>query len=401
MKVSCLMMQKNERSLLEPWILYHGAMFGFENLYVYDNGSTNQECVDLLKKYQELGLNVEWSFDTKQHFEHKGYIIAERIKDLDRLNASDFYFPLDCDEFIVAERDDGSAAFDVCSILNELSSHYDAKHPLAISAAYDNNPLSKDFYYKSEGQRKTFFTRNTCKTLDLGFHAGTTHESSEPIKTAISYVHYHYKLYVEYIESAKQKLIGRIDDFSKESLMAFAAQKKPGFHLVGTLLSDEDEYYRSMYRKFSSQSAQHISLKGFSEYIGKLGLNCTLSQDLHDAFKNNVPRIRGYVDFVRKTETGISLHGWFANAYERELDQVKLFIDERFIVSASVARHVRKDVKKIVPYAENSCGFVAQFDITEAESFSDGFTVYGVVSGKDVRLSVSPNVLTKFTENEE
>ena len=35
-KVACFMMQKNEQTLLEPWLIYHGHLFGFENLYVWD-----------------------------------------------------------------------------------------------------------------------------------------------------------------------------------------------------------------------------------------------------------------------------------------------------------------------------------------------------------------------------
>ena len=38
-RVRCIMMQKDESFLLEPWLLYNGYLFGFENLTVYDNGS--------------------------------------------------------------------------------------------------------------------------------------------------------------------------------------------------------------------------------------------------------------------------------------------------------------------------------------------------------------------------
>ena len=44
------MMQKNEDDLLEPWIKYHSNMFGAENLFIYDNGSTSPLVAEVLEK---------------------------------------------------------------------------------------------------------------------------------------------------------------------------------------------------------------------------------------------------------------------------------------------------------------------------------------------------------------
>ena len=42
MRVACVTMQKNEDLCLEPWILYHGYLFGFENIFILDHNSTTQ-----------------------------------------------------------------------------------------------------------------------------------------------------------------------------------------------------------------------------------------------------------------------------------------------------------------------------------------------------------------------
>ncbi|MEL8650170.1 hypothetical protein J4W43_21295, partial [Escherichia coli] len=77
MKLACLMMQKNESRLLKSWLDYHAIIFGLENMYVYDNGSTEKECIDTLKMYERNGLNVEWKFSSREDFENKGYIFSE------------------------------------------------------------------------------------------------------------------------------------------------------------------------------------------------------------------------------------------------------------------------------------------------------------------------------------
>jgi len=51
--VRCVTMQKNEATLLEPWILWHGAIFGLTNLTVIDNGSTDRHVLKILKAYKK------------------------------------------------------------------------------------------------------------------------------------------------------------------------------------------------------------------------------------------------------------------------------------------------------------------------------------------------------------
>jgi hypothetical protein len=39
MRVACVVMQRNETDCLEPWLRYHGYLFGYKNLFVIDHGS--------------------------------------------------------------------------------------------------------------------------------------------------------------------------------------------------------------------------------------------------------------------------------------------------------------------------------------------------------------------------
>ena len=72
MNIAILMMQKNESELLDKWLRYHGYLVGFENLYVYDNGSESQEIISLLEKYQQFGVNVDFEHNQRADFEGKG-----------------------------------------------------------------------------------------------------------------------------------------------------------------------------------------------------------------------------------------------------------------------------------------------------------------------------------------
>ena len=85
-------MVKDEVDIIEDWILYHGAIFGFHNLYIVDNMSTDG-TYELMQKYVGKGVNTFRHHDYKK----KGDIMKELITN----NKSIIAFPLDIDEFIV------------------------------------------------------------------------------------------------------------------------------------------------------------------------------------------------------------------------------------------------------------------------------------------------------------
>lgn len=372
MKVTCLMMQKNEHQLLEPWILYHGLHFGFENLVVYDNGSTLESVVTTLEKYQALGVNVQWTFGSKSDFENKGLIFSEEIKRLDSQDPSDFYFPMDCDEFVVVEKGHDEVKCDSLSIFTELARHEGGSAPLVIGAAFDNSPLYNNYFYRTEGQRKTFFTKGTCRTLDLGFHDGKTHSKESAVKTKVCYVHFHYKSFTQYAESAMQKLEGRIKDFSKNSLKAFSKERLAGFHLVGPLLDGRDHYYQSHFNRFQKHSKNYRDLRSFSLVIGNLGLDSAKSSiELHEAFEQKAPRWQGYVDAISIKPGKIEINGWIATLYELDFNNIVLSVSGCEYLIESFKKTERQDVVNSVKYASSKPGIEMVFDVGSVDSEFD------------------------------
>lgn len=55
-RVACTLMQKNERALLRPWLEYHGHLFGMSNIFLFDNGSTEPNVLQLLNEYEARAL---------------------------------------------------------------------------------------------------------------------------------------------------------------------------------------------------------------------------------------------------------------------------------------------------------------------------------------------------------
>lgn len=394
MKIACLMMQKNESNLLKPWIDYHAMIFGINNIFIYDNGSTDEKCINTLKYYETKGLNVEWDFKTKNDFESKGRIFSDRIKEIDKSNTPyEFYFPLDCDEFIAYERSPGDLLIDKKSIEIELENYVGCQSTLAINAGYDNNPLFEQFYFRSDEQRKTFFYKGTCLTLDMGFHSGKTHLGSEPIKTKIVYIHHHYKEFHNYQISAKEKLLGRVTDFSIPSLEKHRDNKGPGYHLIGALLTSEDDYYYSFHTNFITRKNKYHKLEFVSSYLKGLGLSIKAPDHIQIkcAIDNS---IRGVIDSIIINNDTIKLRGWAVPPDDNEIISIYLMNDNNdFIELSKIEKQSRPDVVRAVVGAKINCGIYAEKNIVgkDIEIINSG-TLKVIVKNQTVTSKLSFNI---------
>ena len=85
-------MVKDEDDIVEDWILYHGSIFGYDNLYIVDNMSTDN-TYEIIQKYQKKGVNIY----SHSNYLEKGNIMKQLIDN----NPCTIAFPLDIDEFIV------------------------------------------------------------------------------------------------------------------------------------------------------------------------------------------------------------------------------------------------------------------------------------------------------------
>src|SRR5580698_10575392 len=145
-KIACVMMQKNETLLLRPWLAYHGYLFGFENLYVLDNGSDALDVRATLGEFARKGVHVDWSHASRQDYLAKGDLVGARLQALDVAREYDFLIPIDCDEFVLLRTETDF----VCSreaILTYLVTLMGEKRPLRMPYQLANHPLDPDIYH--------------------------------------------------------------------------------------------------------------------------------------------------------------------------------------------------------------------------------------------------------------
>jgi len=260
MNIAIIMMQKNELDLFPIWIKYHGELVGYNNIYVFDNGS-DEYMESLLGKAEEKGVNIDRNHKTGYDFENKGNIIAKKIRELDKLNIPhDFYFPIDCDEFIGVEKQDGEVSINRKDIVDTLMNYIKSPDILMIKHGFDNHP-SKYSLFGRKGRRKCFFAQGSCRKLSLGFHTGKAYHSEKEVRTNIVYFHFHNKPIDLLKFHSLQKLENRVSNFLLPTLIKHRNEKRRGSHLINHLLfKDEIDYENEFERLFPKTAIRNIDV---------------------------------------------------------------------------------------------------------------------------------------------
>lgn len=260
-RVACFMMQKNERVLLDLWLRYHTAMFGASQLHVFDNGSTDPQVRQRLRRAEADGVRVFWEYKDREHFEKKGEVFRKVMQDL-APEFCDFVMPLDCDEFVAHVGLDGEVSCEADVVSRYLASqHLRDPRVLITRGSYFNVPGEPGLYFFTD-ERKCFLAHGMVKGLGMGFHQATSKHSTTEVRTEILHFHYRYKPYSMYDEHARQKLAARVADFDAATLKDY---KGKGSHMTRFLTRGEESYAR-FFRRFA-----RIPLVGFQRKLRELG----------------------------------------------------------------------------------------------------------------------------------
>jgi hypothetical protein len=231
-------MQKNEEHCLEPWLRYHGYLFGFENIVIIDHHSNSSKVVKLLEQYKNFGINVIY-LPENASFQDKGVIVAAEIHRIEELKKIDFVFPIDCDEFLFLKRGNHTESCSRDKIYEYLYQLRGFSGALEIKENY-LHILGHPGYFWSQPYQKVFFAGGNCLRLDHGFHTGIARTSPETRQTSLAYAHFHFKPYHIDRKLSQEKLRPWVDMDDIDALRAFNG---PGFHLKSHLLETENEYY--------------------------------------------------------------------------------------------------------------------------------------------------------------
>ena len=258
LRVACLMMQRDEVDLLRPWVMYHAALFGIENLFVFDNGSTAASVTMDLVEFARNGANVDWKHASPDDFHSKGDILGSLILSL--AGRYDFFLPLDCDEFFVVRTGAKKIACDPATIHADLAQFAGESRALQLKAAF-YNVLNTPNAFWCWPHQKTFFSGNSFRSLDHGYHEGRT-KAGGTLETDFAHIHYHHKPYALMVEHAKNKLRPYVAVEDRSALEDYVGMN---YHCKTVLLQGA-EAYNSQFTMPSD-----IRIPEFAEYLRALG----------------------------------------------------------------------------------------------------------------------------------
>ena len=366
MKISIFMMCRDEENLVEQWLRYHGDIFGYDNIYIFDNGSSDN-TKGILKSFEERGVHIDFSKQGRKAFDDKGSIFEGIIKQMDIDNPSDFYFPLDCDEFICVEKEDGTFSSNREDIFLYLNTIKYKKETFMIGGGIDNNPYAPGFFRLSLGQRKCFFGKNNCAYLDHGFHIGRSVHSADTIKTKIFYFHFHYRPYDIMIRSSINKIGEDFTNRTRSQIYEYMDSGLPGFHVAENFLIKELNY------KIGFIKNKYIYIRSIIDYMVENNIKYPFYEyAITDSEKTlllkefnslPLPWSYGFIDLINEKDGIFVISGWCLTRDLKVPVDFSIWIGTVEIQNFQVKKVARPDVVHEHPGAEEMCGLVIEIPI--------------------------------------
>jgi hypothetical protein len=241
MRVACVMMQRNEEDCLEPWLRYHGYLFGYYNLFVLDHGSTIPAVLQTLERYRRLGVHVS-ALPADADYRLKGEYVSAALRQADATGFYDILLPLDCDEFVVMRDEAGRPTCARDEVLAYLESLVGEEAILEVKENFLNT-LGHPSVFFALPYQKVFFTRGGCGNVDHGSHQGNSPRSTQAKATRLVYLHFHHKPYAKLQALSREKLVPYVDVDNGDAVANF---RGTGWHLVLNLRRTEQEYMSIM-----------------------------------------------------------------------------------------------------------------------------------------------------------
>lgn len=259
-------MVKDEADIVREWILYHGNLFGLENLYIVDNGSTDG-TLEIIQEFVQKGVHLFFEADYRK----KGIVMTALIREYAPRGIA---YPIDIDEFIVHfDKPTNTISADKRTILEYFYS-------LPSSAVYKTNYIcngidtptgynnalveaTSGYYLDYGGLAKSFFSPLFTGIIDHGNH----YPYGPHIVTDLCLLHYHHRN----IPQMHKKVVNNVSGlgYDTRDLQGLKALPKDcdGEHHVAALISIlEGRYQLPIY----VPSDQSISLLPFSTAMQSL-----------------------------------------------------------------------------------------------------------------------------------
>ena len=261
-RVKCIMMQRDETQLLEPWLRYYGMLFGYQNLIVLDNGSREPEVLATLLRHERVGVQVERSHDQQQDFLDKGLHVARVIEALDQAGDYDFALPIDCDEFL-GVFDAGGLSFGRAPIHRAFDALIGERRALGMEMSL-TNVIGRPGWFAADTLTKGFLPADSVLDVDHGFHRPRSRRAGGVRWTTFCTLHFHNKPFPVLIEHARRKLEGLVDHHDPEALQQY---RGINYHLVPYFFMTPSQF------EAIPQQMLTLSAPGFVRLAAALGID--------------------------------------------------------------------------------------------------------------------------------
>ena len=273
MKTFIFTMVKDEEDIIDDWVMYHGSIFGFENLYIIDNYSSDGTYEKLLNFNKK---NIPINIIRKQDYSKKGDYMTEIISNY--TNDDDFCFPIDIDEFIVFyDKDTNELSIDKNKIISYIydlpnSKVYKTNYILALITklhGYERATTECNYgiYLDYRNMAKSFIKKKHFdKKIDHGNHINT----NEYFLTNLCLIHFHSRN----LEQMKKKIYNNVSGLgynvnSLESLKKNIIDNPNciGNHHIKNQIQILENNYNLQYINIESTNLKLINLSNFNNII--------------------------------------------------------------------------------------------------------------------------------------
>lgn len=246
--VKLVTMVKDEVDIVKDWIIYHGKMFGYHNLYIVDNYSTDG-TYDVCRYYEK---NHGMYLTRRESYGDKGSHMHHIIKDIGPRNYK-YAWPIDMDELVISY-DINQHTVSPVNVVPYLNKIYEQTDYGVYKANYIGTKITREgghdqairqvnrgTYHNYGASAKTFYRYSEFKTTDHGnHHIHGNHSSTDKyMETSLCLVHYHARS----LEQVKQKTINNCTGFGYstqdvDSLKQLLANNPstPGCHHVDRMI---------------------------------------------------------------------------------------------------------------------------------------------------------------------
>jgi len=265
-------MVKDECDIIRDWILYHGFLFGYNNLFIIDNMSIDG-TYEIINEFLDKGINIY----RESNYSEKGTFMRNLINT--HCCSYDVAFPIDIDEFVVYHECgmknvncDKDIIINYINGLGSVSSIYKANYLTSMitqEGGYERAVCENKWSIYSDygSHAKSFFRVDLYNgPIDHGNHIG---QSNGYVVSNICLVHFHCRN----LEQMKKKVcnnvtgLGYINDInSLRNLIKNNPNCSGNHHVKHQINILECEYRLDLW----TPDEHFIDLSDLNNYLSKI-----------------------------------------------------------------------------------------------------------------------------------